>query len=316
MKIHIDLTPQTAASLATDLVTHGELGAKLEAATRMLSRVLESEEDRTDRVLEHLERFRDAEAFGWEIGPAESPEGEALVCALEGEIDCELDLLLATRSDARKLGDALLDLLALLQSLELTEVRVKKSGRRSSLEELGDEIVRLAGEHSVFLIPADERVVADLDGDDDVDDDEDDLDDDEDADDLEEEDPDDVEGTGHRADGGRAEPRRRVNRGAGSATDAPDEDGFPPGGWGHRGPAPAPRTRHFSADETFFLEVTGLEWPSDIDSVRAALRGVAPRYAPDPAFRNPALYAARQAQMTRLNCGHDGLLARLRQDPR
>jgi hypothetical protein len=291
MKIHFGLDATEAAAIAHALVMLGGGGKLLAKAVRKVEAVLAIEDKRTALLGVLLEGLQDANGSDWEIDSAESDDGEEMPCALAGEINLELEELLATRASAKRYGNILLDVVALLRSLELTDVRVKKGGRWSSLDEVSDAIVRLAGEHSVFLTPARERCVGDdLDEEDEEDEieeedeeDDEDLDDDEDED-LDQEDLDD--------DGDE-----RV-----------DADGIPPGGWGastHR-----PRYPALSAEEIFFLEISQLSWPATPDAVRAAIRRVA-HYHPDTVPQDPILHAVRTEQFARLTQGQTALLARL-----
>lgn len=279
MKVSISLGQSEAADAVATLLSE-ELGPKLARAARALGRVVDEEDARVERFLEILEHFETAMDFEVDLVSFDDEGG----WALDGKIAFALEDLLATRRDARVRGELLLEAVAILASLELTEVKVKLGGRCASLWELDDAVLRVAGAHTVFLTPARERWAEVGNGvpDEDEDEDEDEA---EDRDDLDDDDGDDEDG----------EPE--------------DDDEIPRGGWGNLGSAPGHVA--LSADERFYLERAELTWPCAMEAVRIAFRRVAARYHPDHAGPDPALRAVRHEQFVRINLGRDALLARL-----
>jgi hypothetical protein len=98
-----------------------------------------------------------------------------------------------------------------------------------------------------------------------------------------------------------------------------DDEGFPRGGWGRAaGPgAGAPRSYGLTADERFYLDLAGLQWPCSAAEVRAARARTLAKRHPDPhEVMAPEIAATRTEEFKRLQLGCNALLARCQRERR
>lgn len=298
MKIRIDLRATAAAPSVHALAAMAdELSGAVLAAAEPLAALVDREDLRTDALCDVVGSLEDDGLIEGEVCSAESDDGELLDGSLEGELTFELEAVMSSRREAKAHGDALLDLLARLSRLELTEVAVKLGRSGATLDGAADAIIELARKYGVQLRALAERSfeedgddVGDANGDLDEDDDDDtafahadgdDEEDDEEGDDDEEED------------------------------DDLDDEGFPAGGWGRAAAAPSARRAKLTADEQLYLELAELAWPCSASEVRSRLGRTLAKRHPDPIrYKDPALADRYEEEYKRLQIAHDALVAR------
>jgi hypothetical protein len=322
LKIRIQLSASEASASVHDLSDRvDELEEPLRAAVAPLAAFVAREDARTDFVVDRVSAFLgeydDAEG---DVESAEDDDGNVLEGSLDGELSFILEDALDTRSHTWRRGNALLDVLAVLSRLSLTEVRYRLGARTVDADDVADAIYARGRAYGFEFETLEARIDAlaaadalldaeDADEDDDEDDDDDDEGfggwpggggggvDDEDDGDGEDDDEDDDEAQG--------------------ASTPLDDEGFPRGGWG-RGPGAGASPREvLTADERLYLELSGLRWPCGAAEVLAARARTLAKRHPDPhVVMAPAIAAARTEEFKRLQLGCNALVARCRREGR
>ena len=315
MKIRIQLSASEASATVHALSAQvDEFEDPLRAAVAPLAAFVAQEDARTgvvvDRVSAFLVEYDDAEG---DLESARDDDGDVLEGSLEGELSFVLEHALDTRPRTWRRGNALLDVVALLSRLSLTEVRYRLGARTADADDVAEAIYARGRAYGFEFEALEARIEAlaaadaarDADEDDDLEDDDegfvgwsagDDDDDDDDEDDDDDDDDDDE---------------------AQDASTPLDDEGFPQGGWG-RGPGAAASPREvLTADERLYLELSELRWPcSAADVLAARARTLAKRH-PDPhVVMAPTVAAARTEEFKRLQLGCNALVARCRREGR
>jgi len=195
-KIVLVLGPAPAAAAAYTLCSSATKGTRLRGPLAAVRASLKQEEERAEAVragLERLTRLEDEGALDVALETPVSDEGDELDGAFEGELELDLREAMPDRRAAARWAGPLVQLLAQLAELELTEVETKVGGRCASLAEAIEAVRAAARALGVSVAAPDLRgtgahVRRTVGGDlyDDVFDDDEDEDDDEDDDDDEE----------------------------------------------------------------------------------------------------------------------------------
>jgi hypothetical protein len=320
LKIRIQFAATEASASVHDLSDRADaLDEPLRTFVAPLAALVALEDARTDDVIDHLtaflEEFRDADG---DIESAEDDDGNVLEGSLEGELGFVMEDALDTRSHTWRRGNALLDLLARASRLTLTEVRYRVGQRTADVDEVAEAIHARSRAYGFEFTSLEARVEA-LDAEEDGDED------DGDEDDGDEDDGADGDGEGGFGGGWRSDDDDDEDEDdedddeARDASTPLDDEGFPRGGWGRAaGPgAAAPRSYGLTADERFYLELAGLQWPCSAAEVRAARARTLAKRHPDPhEVMAPEIAATRTEEFKRLQLGCNALLARCQREGR
>ncbi len=313
MKIRIQLAATEASASIHDLASRWrELDEPLHTFVAPLAGLVALEDARTEEVVTHLTGFLEsfADADG-DVESAVNDDDDVLEGSLEGELSFVMEDALDTRAHTWRRGNALLALLARMSRLSLTEVRYRMGSRTADVDEVAEAIYARGRAYGFEFASLETRVEA--------------LEAEEDAA-LADEGDDESDDEGDGADGDGAggfgggwpgdDDEDEDDEDDDEARDAStplDEDGFPRGGWGRAAGAGTgtPRTHGLTADERFYLELAGLQWPCSASEVRAARARTLAKRHPDPhVVMAPELAAARTEEFKRLQLGCNALLAR------